>query len=169
MFSNSVPMVAFLVCLSSAGCASTDPAPPEDVDEALGAATGIEDTKKYDACRENGHGSSGSSLDLGKIRDHDPATQASFSTADCIIGRMSQFKGAFRPYHLQSFKTTAPSKQTFIFKRENQNVTGEAPSECLKIKLTSLLGATDVFVTVERVKQLAPKPAGQLCSDNGET
>lgn len=83
---------------------------------------------------------------------------------------MGQFHGNFRPYHLQSFKTASPGKQTFIFKRdESQNTIGAPPSECLKIKLSAAVGATDVFVTIERVKQLAPKPEGELRSDNGET
>ncbi len=49
------------------------------------------------------------------------------------------------------------------------NVIGEAPSECLKIKLSFTIGATDVYVTIDRVKQLPPVTQGHLCSDNGET
>lgn len=164
---KSIALICLLACAASAGCANTDP--EESTDVALGAASTIEDPAQYESCKENGHGSSGSNLDLGHMRDNDPATQAAFSTAECIVGRMGQFRGTFRPYHLQSFKPRGPAQYSFIFKRESKNVTGEAPSECLKLKLTAHLGATDVFVTIERVKQLAPKPQGELCSDNGET
>lgn len=162
-------MTTMLVCFSSAACVGTDSETVETVDEALGTAASVEDVRQYDSCRENGHGSSGSILDLERIRDNDPAINASFATASCIIGRLGKLNGQFLPYHLQSFKPRGPGQQAFIFKRHRRNVVNEGPSECLKIKLTSLVGATDVYVTIERVKQLPSAPGNNLCSDNGET
>lgn len=154
--------------LVATACGSTEidhSATPLEVSRSALAASSVEDVRQYDDCRDNGHSST---INLGKLNaDRDPATRAMFTTASCIVGRLTQFRGRFRPYNLQSFKNTTAG-QTFFFKRISDNIIGEPPSECLKIKLSATVSPTDVYVTIDRVKQLPPPRTDGLCADNGE-
>lgn len=138
----------------------------EDEDPSLAALLPVEDTAQYNDCRDNGH--SADTMDLAQLNPaRMPQVRASFTTASCIVGRLTQFEGAFRPYNLQSFKLLG-GEYRFFFKRVSNNVTGEKPSQCLKIKMTAFAGPTDVFVTITRVKQLPPPRADGLCADGPE-
>ena len=161
-------LTSLTALLLGAGCSDAQGADPStDPVASESALTAVEDVHQYDNSRSNGL-SATTGVDLGNLEKGDPATRADFETADCIVGRLTKFHGRFRPYNLQSFKTTSGGHHTFIFKRMSENIIGEAPSECLKIKLSAVVGATDAFVTIERVKALpAPRPDG-LCADNGE-
>lgn len=168
---RSLPLAGLFLCATLGGCSGAEPTPSSDLEldsDQVTSALSVEDVKQYDGCRDNGH--SGGPVELGRLNaDIDPATRAMFGTAECIVGRLTKFKGKFRPYNIQSFKNTSAGK-TFFFKRVSENVIHEAPSECLKIKMTATVGATDVYVTITRVKQLpAVSPGTGLCSDNGET
>lgn len=171
MFVRAFSVGAVILVASGAGCSSPESIDTEQVDNADTAASPIENVAQYADCRDNGHGSSGSNVFLGEIGNRDPGTSSTFRTAECIVGRLkgkADPQGNFRPYHLQSFKRT-PAGQTFFFKREVSHAPGAPPSECLKIKTSVVVGATDVFVTVQRVKQLPPPRADGWCTDNGET
>lgn len=165
--------LSLALLLSTAfGCSAGEAIPADDRDPgdegvASSALSAVEDVKQYESCKDSGHANG--PVHLARLNaDLGPATRAIFNTAECIVGRMPKFKGTFRPYNLQSFKNTAAGK-TFFFKRVSENRIGEAPSECLKVKMSATVGATDVFVTISRVKQLPAAPVGVLCSDNGET
>lgn len=148
---------------------------PEATEATEKAASPIEDVKRYDHCLV--HGVSTSTLDLGGMAVYPfPPIRSMFVVAECIVGDLKMFQGQHRPYQLQSYKTQKVYEQapggpgadtTFFFKRFTHS--GEAPPECLKVKMNSKVGATDVFVTIQRVKQLPPTTRGGLCSDNGET
>lgn len=169
MMNRALSTTALLLCFSAATCSeatSIDENNPGAATEF--EATGVEDVNQYKDCLI--HGVDVGGVILGHLRaDRDPGTPAAFNVASCIVGRLTTFKGMRRPYNIQSFKNTSPAHQTFFFQREFQNITGEAPAECLKVKLSFTIGATDVYVKIERVKQLPPAQRGTLCSDNGET
>lgn len=158
--------LALALTVSTLGCSVAGSAPdPEVALEAEAATLPVEDVAQYASCLDNGHSGL---LDLGQLNaDRDPATRATFATASCIVGRLTQFQGKFRPYNLQSFKNLA-GEQRFFFKRVSFNTTGEAAPQCLKIKMTAVVGPTDAFVTITRVKQLPPPRADGLCEDAGE-
>lgn len=149
------------------GCSVAQPEElSSDEDPTLAALLPVEDTAQYANCRDNGHSSS--TMDLGQLNPaRMPQVRAAFTTAGCIVGRLTQFEGVFRPYNLQSFKLL-DGEYRFFFKRVSTNVVGEKPSQCLKIKMTAFAGPTDVFVTITRVKQLPPPRADGLCADGTE-
>ncbi len=171
MKTRSVPFGAVFVSLGALACAAADGDTPSAADATEEAAlTAVENVEQYADCRSNGH-------DGTMSLDHlsDPWTKATFETANCIVGRLTDYSvDNPRPYSLQTFKQTEYAQwgrrsQTFFFKRISRGGSGEPPSECLKIKLTVKIGATDEFVTINRVKQLPPRGPGALCSDNGES
>lgn len=158
---------AFVLAGAPLGCsvAQTEDL-ASDEDPSLAALLPVEDTAQYADCRDNGH--SADTMDLGQLNPaRMPQVRASFTTASCIVGRLTQFEGTFRPYNLQSFKLL-DGEYRFFFKRVSTNTAGEKPSQCLKIKMTAFAGPTDVFVTITRVKQLPPPRADGLCADGPE-
>ncbi|MEZ4360847.1 MAG: hypothetical protein R3B48_11760 [Kofleriaceae bacterium] len=164
---SSLTLLALGLGLLGCSVAETDDAgdPTLDLDPAA-ATSPVEETTQYNDCRDNGHSTD---IDLGQVNAaRDPGTRAAFATASCIVGRLTQFRGTFRPYNLQSFKNLPGNEARFFFKRISNNVTGEPASECLKIKMTSTVSPTDVYVTITRVKVLPPPRADGLCTDNGE-
>lgn len=168
MTRRTLSTIALLLCASAAACGGATLADEPNPSATESAAAGVEDVNQYAGCLV--HGVDVGGVVLGNLRsDRDPGTPVSFNVASCIVGRLTTFRGARRPYNLQSFKNTAPANQTFFFQRQFQNVIGEAPAECLKVKLSFTIGATDVYVKIERVKQLPAVTQGKLCSDNGET
>jgi hypothetical protein len=169
MTTRSLILLALFTLIAACGNTDADALVQDDPGSSDSQAlSAVEDVTQYASCRENGHGSSASTLDLAHFGERDPGLRATFATADCIVGRLTDFKGRYRPYSLQSFKRTAAG-QTFFFKRTSYNEAGEAKPQCLKIKLSVFVGATDDTVTVSRVKQLPDAAPDALCSDNGET
>lgn len=164
-----------LLCHGAMSCGSPEAGDAPDMDTDTDTAAGplsVEDVHQYDDCLLHGVGNSW--IHLGELSPGNPCIRYLFSAAECIVGRHTMFDGNFRPYNLQSFKMTSLQPNTrstdarFFFKRVSENLIGEAPSQCLKIKATVMIGATDCFITITRVKQLPPATRDQLCSDNGE-
>jgi len=166
-----------LVCVilvTSAACVASS-AQDEVTDDGLdgkadGAGNPIEDVHAYDDCLL--HGTSTSTISLGTLGFRDPATTTGFVVTECITGHLTAADPEMRPYNLQSVKKAAlqaqgGGRQVYFLKRGTTAESSNEPA-CLKVKLFVTVGATDVFVTIERVKQLPPPRADGLCSDNGE-
>lgn len=175
--------LTLLFALSLSACIA-DPSSDDFVDEeeegkadGVGDATAdpIEDVHRYDDCLVHGTTPYESFLNMGILSDREPGTRATFFVAECIVFHLKASPDLLGPYNLQSFKKRSTGdcrlpgvcKQTFFFKRVTDD-DAELP-ECLKVKLSVVVGATDDFVTIERVKKLpAARPDG-FCEDNGET
>jgi hypothetical protein len=171
-------LIGILFCVASVGCsgegsatAANSQASTEQADTT--SASPAENVDQYEDCLIHGRTSSVELAGLATFNN--PPTSAVFEVAECIIGHLKNFHGKLRPYHLQSYKTLSVDNAhqtvatTFFFKRYSEGSNGEAAPECLKVKLDAQLGATDFFVTIKRVKQLASTTPNGLCSDNGET
>ena len=165
----------WIILVTAGACAASSSQDDEVSDDSLdgkadGAGNPIEDVHAYDDCLL--HGTSTSTISLGMLGFRDPATTTGFVVTECITGHLTAADPQMRPYNLQSVKkaalqTQGGGRQIYFLKRGTTAESSNEPA-CLKVKLFVTVGATDVFVTIERVKQLPPPRADGLCSDNGE-
>jgi hypothetical protein len=163
-----------MIVLTAGACvenASSDQATGEGPEgKGDGPANPIENVHAYDDCLI--HGVSDSLLHLGMLGFRDPAASKGFAVTECITNQIAATDAQMRPYNLQSFKRAAlqanGGRQIYFLKRGTTATSTNEPA-CLKVKLWVVVGATDVFVTIERVKQLPPPRPDGLCADNGET
>jgi hypothetical protein len=164
-----------LITLLSVSACVANPSHEEGDDESLDGkaddANPIENVHAYDDCLV--HGTSTSMISLGMLGFRDSATTSGFVVVECITGHLSAADPQMRPYNLQSLKksaiqTNGGGRQVYFLKRGTTATSTNEP-RCLKVKLFATVGATDVLVTIERVKQLPPPRADGLCADNGET
>ena len=165
--------LVLITVLSVSACVanpSHDEGNDDNLDGKADDANPIEDVHAYDDCLV--HGTSTSTISLGMLGFRDPATTSGFVVVECITGHLTAADPQMRPYNLQSLKksamqTNGGGRQVYFLKRGTTATSTNDP-RCVKVKLFATVGATDVNVTIERVKQLPPPRPDGLCADNGE-